>query len=1012
MSSQLDPSILAAITEEARQCFLDEDAPEYLAMLESGLKERDRPDFTTLLRAAHSLKGGAGLASLENLQHLAHKLEDILVDIQQGKISEVDLGWALVERSINEVAFMLSQARTTGDVPVDWELITALEEIAKDVSAADIEADDGFSEDDADSDLVRTALTQDLEATWKSIEELSADAPASSVAEILADFADECQFLSETLELPWLGEASASINSALENFSVTEVLELAREIVGDLRSRRDAYLNISEIDDTTGEDGLVAHTLNQDLEASLAAIEELSVDMPLSLIQQFTANFSDECSFWGETLDLPWLVTAVAPLETITVEAEPEAAIAVVRDVLDEIRNLRDLYLQDPSSIAVESLPATEALTDSDEETVDLRSATAPETNIKPSKAVAELRIPVVKLETITNNVEELILIQSRLNRQQKLLSQANRRLRSLNRQFEPIREQIQNLYDRLAVSSTNSKMDSGEPKQVETRAAADFTFDSLELDRYTELHTSLQSFQELMLLVQETRTDIDLIERELADDLEYSQKNLDTLYHSINESRLVPFQLLAQRFIPQIESLNRRFEKSVDLEIIGENTFIDRLLLEQLQTPLTHLINNACDHGIESKAERLVNNKPATAGIMLKATQDSDRLVLTIQDDGRGINLEKVYQRAVERGICTGDRSIDQFSHEEIINWIFEPDFSTAAQVSNISGRGMGLDIVRSQIRQLKGDIRVRTKPGEGTTFTINLPLNLNWRSLLLVQLQNRIIAIPNISVIEALLYEELEFVHTDTELETIRWQKQTIPFYSLASLLPCPRQPLRLNRSGVAIVTETAVGLSAILVDGLLREERLIVKPFDDTIPIPSYLAGCTVLASGEVIPVILPQGLQATSAGETEVAKTASKGNTANKPTILVAEDSVATRRMLEKVLTAVGYQVIMCRDGQEALDRIERDRTTIDLIISDIEMPRVNGFELLQKVRSNGIYKTTPVIMATSRTGDRHRQQAMKLGATDYLGKPIQPQELLTTIEAWLTSDISSSLTVYS
>ena len=315
-----------------------------------------------------------------------------------------------------------------------------------------------------------------------------------------------------------------------------------------------------------------------------------------------------------------------------------------------------------------------------------------------------------------------------------------------------------------------------------------------------------------------------------------------------------------------------------------------------------------------------MAQQKSKTASIILQAAVENNQLVITISDDGSGINLEKVYRRAVERGICPSNKSIAEFQPDEIIDWIFEPDFSTASEVSDISGRGMGLDIVRNLIRQLKGNLQVATKANQGTTFTIKLPLNLSLQSLLLVQLQQRIIAIPNSSVIEALPYSEIEF--TDEKQQSVKWQKQTLPVYSISSLLPCPRQPLELDLAKVGMVIETSFGLSMVLVDALLREEKLIVKPFDDTVPVPSYMAGCTVLGTGEVIPVILPQGLEQSAALATATATPTRKTVTSTTPTILVAEDSVATRRMLEKVLTTVGYQVIVCRDGQEALDSISQ------------------------------------------------------------------------------------------
>ena len=1005
MSSQLDPSILAAITEEARQCFLDEDAPEYLQMLEEGIRQGDRPaDFTALLRAAHSIKGGAGLASLSSLQELAHKLEDVLVGIQQKQIEEVDFGWNLVEQGVDEVAFILSQARTNDKVTANPDLISALETLAGSASASEID----IPTQSQNTSFVNDTLTEELETAFAAIEELTPDDPPELIQQFLTNFVDESTFLGETLNLPWLVEAMAPIAQALEVSSPPEVLPLTQEVISHLRSQRDVYLDESlgqeeqvSSSSSPSNDDFISNTLTQELEENLVAIEELTPDTPPELIQQFLTNFVDESLFLAETLNLAWLVKAIELIGNVEVESEPESALATVKEIITEIRSQRDHFLltgEAPLTESATTPPPNVILESPKSKEEDTNSTPTP----LPKTSLSQLRIPLHKLEGMTNNVEELILTQARLSRQQKLFNQANRRLRLLARQFEPIRDQVQNLYDQLAVGSTNIFSNQPLSNSIahknqalqDTEIADNDTFDSLELDRYTELHTSLQSFQELMLQVQETRTDLDLIERELSEDLEQTQKNLDTLYTNVTESRLVPFSLLAKRFIPQIRNLNQRFDKSVNLVIEGEKTSIDQVLLEQLQTPLTHLLNNAFDHGIESKAERRANQKSASAAIILKSIVANNQLVITIQDDGSGIDVTKVYQRGLERGICPPDKSINDFSPEEIIDWIFLPDFSTAAKVSDISGRGMGLDIVRSQIRKLRGNLQVQTELNQGTIFTIKLPLNLSLMSLFLVQLQNRIIALPNSSVIATSSYAELNF--TNERKLSVNWQQKTIPIVSLGTLLPCPRKPLGLDTSKVGIVISTSFGLMMVVVDAILREEKLIVKPFDDTIPVPPYLAGCTVLGTGEVVPVMLPQGLEqdVTSSVQSSEQQISSPANAI--PTILVAEDSVATRRMLERLLTTVGYQVIVCRDGQEALDKLAQHQGIIDLIISDVEMPKVNGFELLQKVRANTVRRNTPVVMATSRTGDRHRQQAIKLGATDYLGKPIQPQELIDVV----------------
>ena len=1019
MSSQLDPAILAAITAEARQCFLDEDAPEYIEMLSDGIANRAQPDFNALLRAAHSLKGGAGLASLTSLQQLAHKLEDVLVGLQQDKIDEIELAWALVENSIDEIGFVVSQAHNVDEAIANPELIVALESLmGEDSNSSEAEVSSGAD----NNDLIRSTLTEELEDSFVVIEELELDTEAELIEPLLSGFADECTFMSETLSLPWLGEAVAPINEALASDPL-EALLLSKDIIGQLRTKIAEYLeNLdsqpAELPQQAANHSLVANALEVDLEELCQAIADLEMDTPEEVIQKAVADFADECMFMSETLSLPWLGETVAPIEGLLNDCDPFEVLLTVQQLVGEIRQQRDAYLEgelnavetEPEAVFVERTDLEdESETESergffdfgeDEEDAALSTVMfAPPvlSQDKIIKKVAEaqkpaansqVKISLEKLEGMTNNIEELILSQSRISRQHRVLNQANRRLRLLTRQFEPIREQIQNLYNQLAVTSAQSQNNAD-------RYESDF--DSLEMDRYTDLHSSLQSFQELMLQIQEARTDIDFIDRELSENLEDSGKNLDTLYSKVTDSRLVPFDTLAKRFIPQIRGLSQRFDKPVDLKIDGKNTLVDRLVLEQLQTPLTHLLNNAFDHGIEAKYDRLAAQKPERATIALSAKLQNNQLVITIKDDGGGINPNKVFQRAVERGICPPDKTIEDFHPEEIINWIFEPDFSTAAKVSDISGRGMGLDIVLNLIRQLRGQLYVTTDVGLGSTFTINLPLNLSLQSLMLVQLQNRLIAIPHTSILEILPYRELYF--TNAQKEYINWQDKTLPLASVSGLFPCPRKPLQLTQGQVCIILQTAAEPIAILVDAIAGEEKLIIKPFDETVPVPTYIVGCTILGTGEVIPVILPQGIAKEALSSVSV-KEGTATVTQTTSTVLIAEDSVATRRMLEKILVAAGYQVIVCRDGQEALDRLEQYQGRIDLILSDVEMPRVNGFELLEKARAQPAFKNTPIVMATSRTGDRHRQQAKSLGATDYLSKPVQPQQLIDTVASLL------------
>ncbi len=460
---------------------------------------------------------------------------------------------------------------------------------------------------------------------------------------------------------------------------------------------------------------------------------------------------------------------------------------------------------------------------------------------------------------------------------------------------------------------------------------------------------------------------------------------------------------------MPQVRRLSQRVNKAVELHIAGD-VLVDRVLLEQLQTPLTHLLNNAIDHGIESTDDRFIFDKPSTAQIELRAHTEGTEVVITCKDDGRGIDLAAVHQRAVQRGLCSPNLPMQQLRREDILDFIFQSGFSTASTVSDISGRGVGLDIVRTQVRQLRGQVSVDTRPGQGTSFTIRLPLSLNLVSLVLCQAQQRMVAIPTDSILEILPYADMMAIAgvdpnqapvPQQSLSTISWRGQTIPLVPLMTLLPYHNLAVSAIAPRVGIILKLAESSLAVTVDTIVDERQLILKSFDNTVPLPPYVAGCTILGTGEAVPVLLPQYFKPLL-HKLQSAKGSTEPTVHSDRTILIAEDSTGARRSLERILTQAGFAVIPCRDGQEALDTLQQRQSGIDLVISDVEMPRMDGFDLLQRIRTHTYWHSLPVVMLTSRTGDRHRQKAVSLGASGYLGKPITPNELLTSITPLILS----------
>ncbi|MGD1902907.1 MAG: response regulator [Geitlerinemataceae cyanobacterium] len=921
MSHLLDPSVLAEIAREAQQCFLEEDAPEYLSMLRQGLRRIERgetPDYKTLMRAAHSIKGGAGIAQMPKLSGLAHSIEDLLEAWNAERIEDTESASILMQQGIEELAYMLEAARTGDtDVEASPDLIAAL---------------DGFN-----------VLLQDGGN---------------------ADAADDPEMSSARI-------------------------------------------------------GLALSALTSDLEGCLTRFEELLANgSDAEEIRGGMAVLVDEGILLGEAFGQPWLVELLEPIAELTEGPHDEIDFpSLGQSLIEKLREERDRHVAKLENRQAET---ETALNPPDGDGASAVAAPPVETQ----ERLQYLRLPVERVERMGSRVGELITAHERLTIQQQQLRQASQNLRRLVDRVKPVRDAIQTLYDRVStddvaapvrpsVSSLPNSPDTPDASEVDIEAGE---FDALELDRYTALHSSLQTFEELITQVQETRFDIDLVGREFAQNLSGLRGDLDRLYDDITSSRLVPFEDFAQRFIPQLNRINQRVGKKSKLEISGEDVPIDKVLLEQLQTPITHILNNALDHGIERPGERIALDKPETATVRIDAQIEGSEVAISLEDDGRGIDLQQIYNKAVERGLCPQHVSIAQLAREQILDFIWQPGFSTAAQVSQISGRGVGMDIVRTQVSQLGGTVEVDTHPGQGTQFTIRLPLSLSLLALLLCRVGQRTVAIPTDTILDILPYDDAVGVtglpgQTSATERSMTWRGRVLSLYPLASMLPYADGSAESEVSRVVLVFKRAGQPIAVTVDAIVDERELILRPFDRTVRVPPYIAGCSILGTGEVVPVLMPRFLKPDLAKrQPQQLPATSLAQTSR--TVLIAEDSTGARRSLERILAHAGFTTIACRDGQEALLKLEQYRSEIDAIVTDLEMPNVNGFELLAKVRAHSVWHSLPVVVLTSRTGDRHRQKALSLGANDYLGKPVTPPELLGCLDRLAPSAVIRSTLVTS
>lgn len=886
----LDTASLEAILLEARSCFLYEDAPDYLEMLEQGMQklvsfasspeaetDQIKHEYTLLMRAAHSIKGGAGIAELPTLHLLAHKLEDLLEALNEGRVeTQTDTAYELLFLGIEQVKELVAQAISNptniiASTEVELPIAIALEGFLQELAPRAADSEDNFAA------------------------------------------------------------------MAISPFILKTVLEV-------------------------------------DLEECLQRIEQLLIaPVQVGALKQGLTGFVEECTLLGQTLNLEWLIKGAEKVQ----QAQSAKAEELAAKVTKEIAQLREMRVQTlnpaPQTTTPPELPVETQTT-------------------SPVAAALNLRIPVTKLDRMSNTLGELLIGHERLSLYHSQLHQTNLTLNKEAQKLNPINEQVRIFYDKLASPLASlGAIESG-----------DREFDALQFDQYTGFHSTLQDLQEVMVRVQETKSDIELIARDFQGGLDRLRQQLDSLRGDLTESRLVPFKFLAQRFVTPLQTMSQRHHKSVELLIANQEILIDQVILEQLQTPLTHLVRNAFDHGIETPQERLKLGKSKTAQITLSASIQANQVVITIADDGRGIEAQKVLRKAVEAGLHSSNAG--QLTTEQILQFLFVPGFSTAEVVTDLSGRGVGLDVVRSQIERLRGTVTVATQVDCGTTFTITIPLTLSILPLLLCRCQQRTLAIPSVNILEIIALAE--FCDYSSQPKTIMWHDVPTPLFCLTKVLPYTRSDSvpaaeQFNQH-LGIVLDVGGQPVVMAVNSLLGERELVLKPFDATVNVPPYIAGCTVLGTGEVVTVLSPNYLGELINRKQPLLVSPPTFKPSTKATILIVDDSVAVRRLLDQVLLKSGYQVVQCRDGKEALEALNQPADYYDLVISDIEMPRMDGFTLLREIRASKNWHKLPVAMLTSRENDQHRQKAKDLGANAYFTKPFVTEKLLSAIASLLQS----------
>ncbi|MBH0006415.1 Hpt domain-containing protein [Psychrobacter sp. SWN149] len=577
----------------------------------------------------------------------------------------------------------------------------------------------------------------------------------------------------------------------------------------------------------------------------------------------------------------------------------------------------------------------------------------------------------------------------------------------SLTNSIEEMGTTVQRLADQLR--RMEIELEAQILSQIDEDLIDNEDFDPLEMDQYSSLNQLSKSLTESasdlvdinQTLLEKTRDSESLL-------LQLSRTQTE-LQDGLMNSRMVPFTRLTPRLERIVRQTANELNKSVELTIINADDEMDRTILERITSPLEHMLRNAVDHGIETTSTRLKAGKERSGHITLEVQREGSEIVIQLTDDGRGIDVEAVRQQSISQGLIDVDD--DSLTDLDIMQYIFNAGLSTSKQVTQISGRGVGMDVVISEIRQLGGTVSVVSELGKGSRFTMRLPLTVAVSDALVVRAADRYYAIPLVQIERVVrvspekLYDyyqsndaTINFEDTDYR---VRYLNEILSGSKLNELV------VNTNTSLPLIIIKNRTGQNiALQVDQIAGSRiEVVVKPLGHQLSNIPGVSAATIMGDGSVMLILDLIALMrnAQLVKNTAKATNVRKGRIESKSTILVVDDSVTVRKVTSRFLERHGFNVALAKDGIDAIE-ILQDMTP-DMILLDIEMPRMDGFEVATQVRYNNRLHNIPIIMITSRTGEKHRERALDIGVNDYMGKPFQEKELLEKIQKLLGKGVS-------
>lgn len=936
----------------------------------------------SIYRDLHSLKGAVRMVGFNNIQGIFHKMEDIFDAVNNDQfVLDKDI-INLMSRSLETASRYLQESIKNGREIIDEEFTATLSNLEY---ILDIEmneqtfrqnetiAEAGMAPREESSGL--SQYQEEINSSFNACFEIIDSIVPEEESQDIVILKEEVEKIYEFFKNSNLYEVKTSLENILakldfvmnatNTFTISEILELRNEL-----SSAAAKFTTSCIE--TEEGGLtffdIAEKISmlqgssiyaKEIKDDIAQLKEGVDDQNIIEIINVINDILDFISENSVQLEEQMMMTLKGAVEYC---ASPNENIDndLILQQLEIMKQLLELnYKKDTGVSEIKSLST--------------QTSSANKSNA--STEIKTLHVNAQKLDLLVNQLGELIITKIKTEKNLEKIDSIKNANEACQKDLLKTSNYLR-YYNRKYLQSGNTDQYTGVfVKQVF----------SLLLDITQNVSRTIYDLNSLYRASKED----DMKMRLIIDEMESMVKNI----------RVLPISTVFNSFSRMVRDIANEKGKDIDFEIEGKDTCADKKIIEEIKTPLIHILRNAIDHGIESKEERIANGKSPVGKILLSAKQDDNKVIIDVVDDGQGFNLEKIKDRAVSRGFLTQD-DIDSMTDEAIMNIIFWPGFTTGDSITSISGRGIGLDVVKTKISQLNGKVKVISEFGKGSCVHIEIPVTLTTLRVFLVQISGQTFAIP-IQVITTFILKNQNEIKTNNGIRSILFNGNIIPLYYLSDILelaPAPR-----NEKETILIIEADDKTIGLVVDKLLGDQDILLKKLSPPLYKVKNISGITNLASGELCLILNMQDIMHYDFNKAMVSannQTLLTSDVLSYKRILIVDDSVTTRTMVKNILLNIGYMVDTVLDADEALVKLKL--THYDLIITDLTMPKIDGYEFIERLRNDEMYADIPIIVISSLPENQARKRLNKLSIAHYISKDnfdqadlaMQVKEILT------------------